>query len=209
MTETLLIRHAHTAAIGRLLAGRTAGVLLDAAGVREAAALRAALRTECLAAIYTSPLERARETAAAIASGCSLEPVPDAAFNEVDYGEWTGRSIAELRSLPEWELYHSSRASIRIPGGELLREVQARALAGLDALVVRHAGARIAVVTHADVIRCVLAACLSVPLDEALGIEIAPASVSRVRWQDDGPVVLSISEAVQLPLDPIPDSQAR
>ena len=200
MTETLLIRHAHIAALGQLLAGRSPGHRLDAAGRREAGALGQALRTVPLAAIDTSPLERARETAAALAVPHGIEPITDEAFHEVDCGDWTGRDFQELAGRPAWHEYHRARGSTRIPGGELLLEVQARAVAGIERLLPQHADSSIAIVSHAEVIRCVLAACLGVPLQLALRLEIGTASVSRVHWQPGGPVVCTVNEPVPSPV---------
>lgn len=192
MTETLLIRHAECSGLGERLNGRTPGVTLNAAGARQAAALGAALSDLPIAAIYSGPLERARATAAAIALPHALEPRVLAALDEVDYGAWTGRTFEELAGRSDWQAWQRHRSSVRIPGGELLVEVQARVIAAITQLQQRHPDECLAIITHAELVRLVLAHCLAIPIDLALRIEVTPASVSRIRWYPAGPAVTSM-----------------
>src|SRR3954469_15033512 len=106
MTTFLLIRHALCDLVGRSIAGRRPGVHLNEAGKQQALALAERLSRLSLAALYSSPLERAIETAQAIGSRNGLEILPAHGFNEVDFGNWTGRTIAELEPLPDWRRFN-------------------------------------------------------------------------------------------------------
>jgi probable phosphoglycerate mutase len=131
-----------------------------------------------LQAIYTSPLERARETAEAIArpNALTVEPLDD--LGEVRLGRWEGRAIADLDRDEEWRRYNAFRSGVRIPGGELMIETQARMVRVLMGLVERHRDQLVAIVSHADPLRCAIAHFLGIPLDLLLRFEISPAGVS-------------------------------
>jgi broad specificity phosphatase PhoE len=139
------------------------------------------------------PLERARQTAAAIAGPHHLTAVCDDAFMEVDFGEWTGRTTAELHDNESWRAFNTVRGTTRIPGGELMLDVQARAVHGLLRLAREHPDDRVAVITHADVIRSLLAHALAMPLDAMLRLEVAPASLSEVELHGTWPRVTCIN----------------
>lgn len=192
MTRVLLVRHARCQGTGDRLHGRAPGVRLSAAGEREAQALAARLANEPLHAVYASPVERAVQTAAAVAAPHGLEPVLDAAFEELDFGEWTGSGIAAL-SGDDWSAFNALRSLAPARGGELMLAVQARAVHGLLALRQRHDGATLAIVTHADVIRALLAHVLGMPLDNVLRLEVEPASVSIVHFDGLWPSVQSLN----------------
>ena len=176
----MLVRHAHTDAIGVRLVGRLPGVPLSPAGRLQAERLARALASRPLARIYTSPLERARETAAAIAHAQPVPVTEDDELQEVDFGEWTGRTLAELDGRPEWRRFNQSRGSAPVPGGESALQVQSRILAALRRLAATHAGERIAVVSHGDVIRCAALHFAGLPLDDYARIAIDPASVTTI-----------------------------
>jgi probable phosphomutase (TIGR03848 family) len=199
MTTFFLIRHASCDSIGRYLSGRMAGVPINDTGRREAAALAERLRTTGLAAIYASPLERTRETAGAIAaqSGLAVTIAPE--FIEVEFGEWTGRSFESLAGDRGWQRYNAFRGDSRPPGGESLLEVQARALAGVEALCARHPGQRIAIVSHGDVLKSILMHAAGIPLDFVQRIEIAPASVSVVTVNEWEPKLLCLNHTGEAP----------
>ncbi len=102
----------------------------------------------------------------------------DEGFDEIDFGEWTGREFASLESSAEWGVFNTLRSFSQVPGGEAAVAVQARAVAGAMRLAVRYAGREVVVVSHCDVIRSLLAYALGMPLDLSLRLEIAPASRS-------------------------------
>ena len=176
----LLIRHGHAEPVGHWLAGRRAGVLLDAAGREQASELVRALTWLPLAAVYTSPLERAVETAQPLANDHGLDVRVRPALTDIDFGEWTGRTLDELSNDPQWANFNNQRATGCPPGGEALADVQRRVVQELMTLARSHQGETIAIITHAEPIRCALAAFTGQTLDEVLGVEISPARVSAV-----------------------------
>lgn len=199
MTRFLLIRHGSTAAVGRRLAGRTPGVHLDARGRRQADALARWLSAprhagEGIAAVCCSPLERALETATPIATLLGLEPSPREEFQELDFGEWTGRGIAELREDARFHHFNTMRGSARVPGGESMPEAQARMLRGLQALRERHPNGAVVVVGHCDPLRATIAHFLGIPLDLMLRFELAPASLSTIDLGEDWVRVVSVND---------------
>lgn len=186
MARLVLIRHAMTDVTGRLLTGRLPGYELNAAGHAQAADLGKALRTVNLYAIFASPLERTQQTAAAIAHHQrrhSLQPNqvhPHPGLLEVDYGDWSGRSLASLVRLRAWKTVVASPARMRFPGGESLFEAQHRAVAACEELALRHRRRNLALVTHADIVKLVVSHYLGQPLDLFGRVAVAPASVTVV-----------------------------
>ncbi|GJD99672.1 phosphoglycerate mutase GpmB [Methylobacterium isbiliense] len=197
MTTTFyLVRHAAHGHLGRTLCGRMPGVSLGEEGRAQAEALAGRLAREDLAAIYASPLERAQETASPLAArtGLPLQTLP--ALNEIDFGEWSGRSFEELHGDPRWDGWNTARHVTRPPGGETILEAQARAVRGLEELRRAHGEARLALVSHADVIKLVLAYALGLAADAMGRFEVSPASVSVLVLGDWGAKVESLNERV-------------
>ena len=190
----LLIRHALTDAVGHVLTGRAPGVALNEQGRAQAEALGRRLATASLAAVYSSPLERALATAQAVARehGLAVECRPG--LHEVDFGAWTHRTVASLAGDPLWERFHAQRGRAEVPGGEAMLAVQARMVAELEALAARHPGAVVAAVSHGDPIRAALLHYLGTPLDLFERIEVQPASISVVRFDGSGPRVLALND---------------
>jgi broad specificity phosphatase PhoE len=179
MTTALLIRHGHVDAIGRRLVGQLPGVNLSTSGLSEVERLRRNLALP-LDAVYSSPLERARQTAAPLAADRNLEPMPLDGLTEVDFGDWTGLTFDELDRLPAWHLFNARRSIAPVPNGEPAAQVQTRILGVLDQLATRHAGETFAVVSHADVIRAAVLHYAAIPLDDFQRIQIDTASVTAV-----------------------------
>jgi broad specificity phosphatase PhoE len=192
-TSLLLIRHATCDPVGHALAGRAPGIGLNDDGRAQAAALASALRTEPLSAVYTSPLQRARDTAVAIAAVHGLPVIEAEGLQEIDFGEWTGSTLAALDGDATWADFNVLRSVTRAPGGELLLEAQARAVATLLPIVRHHAGSTIAAVTHADVIRAVLCHLLGMPMDNLLRVDISPAAVATVVFDGRWPRLAGLS----------------
>jgi broad specificity phosphatase PhoE len=174
----LLIRHASHDLLGKALAGRAQGVPLNAQGRREAEALAERLAPAGITAIYTSPVQRARETAAPLARKLELPPRLDAALDEIDFGAWTGRTFDEIGSDPAWSVWVHRRSAGEPPAGESMRHVQQRVVGGIERLRREQARGTIALVTHGDVIKAALAHFLGISLDNLESFEIAAASVS-------------------------------
>lgn len=183
----LLIRHAVTDAVGVWLAGRTR-VPLSAAGRAQAARLARAIAGRVhLDAIYTSPLIRARATARALGRPQRVDVQTCDDLLEIDFGRWTGMAFAALESDPAWQRFNRARGTATIPGGEQPRDAQHRMVSAIARLAARHAGATIALVSHAEPIRLGLLHYRSMPLDRYAELDVAPASVSAVSVSD-GPV---------------------
>ncbi len=193
MTRFLLIRHADHDAIGRYLAGRAPGLHLNDRGRRQTAALVAALHTTPLTAVVSSPLERTRETADPIARDHGLAPIVIDDVIEFGVGEWTGRPFAELDAEDRWRRFNDVRSLTRPPGGELMLEVQTRAVSALLRLAEQHPSGTVAVVFHGDVIRAVLLYFLGMPIDFLHRLEISPARISIVEIAPRGVRVLQVN----------------
>ena len=191
MTTFYLIRHGSCAGLGEMIWGRTPGICLNAEGKAEAQRLADEFKNVELDAIYSSPLERARETAEAIARVAKLEVKQSLAFNEINFGEWTGQSLTALSRDERWEGFNTQRSTTRIPGGELFLEVQARAVLELERLSQHHAGGRVLIVSHADVIKSVLSYIGGTAVDHIQQIDIWPCSVSIVALDEHEARVLA------------------
>lgn len=130
------------------------------------------------------------ETAAPIAARLKLTAIPDDAFAEIDFGAWTGAAFSELRGRPLWARWNGFRSMARPPEGESILAAQARAVTGLARLASAGPDAAIVIVSHADVIKAMLAHLLGMPLDLLRRLTIGPASISRVElWEDDARVL--------------------
>ncbi|MFN2241146.1 MAG: histidine phosphatase family protein, partial [Anaerolineae bacterium] len=157
MMNLLLIRHALNDWVGKKLAGWTPGVHLNDEGRAQAEALVQRLAEVPLTAIYSSPLERTLETAQPLTEARGLTVEVREGLGETRYGEWTGRSLAELKDEALWPVIQVYPGGARFPGGESLRETQARIVAELDAIRDAHPGQTVAVVSHSDPIKLAVA----------------------------------------------------
>jgi probable phosphoglycerate mutase len=176
----LLIRHGTNPKVGKGLTGWLPGVSLNDTGRQQARTLAAELQTHSFAAIYSSPLERAMETALPLATQTGIAIIPEPAFGEVRFGDWQGKDYSEIELDPNWLSFNSFRSGTRAPGGELMLETQTRMVAGLLNIAARHSGETVAVFSHADAIKSAICWILGIPLDFHLRLEISPASVSTV-----------------------------
>lgn len=200
MTLVLLVRHGLTAGTGHLLTGRTPGIGLDDRGRDQAAALAARLAGVALDAIVSSPLQRCRETAGAIAGardGHQVAVTEDARFAEVAYGDWTGKPIKRLVKEPLWRVVQAHPSAVRFPGqdGESLAGVQERAVAAIRDWNSR-LGPKAAylVCSHGDVIKSILADSLGMHLDMFQRIQVDPCSVSVIRYTPLRPFVIRMND---------------
>jgi probable phosphoglycerate mutase len=189
----LLIRHASTDATGVCLSARTPGVHLNDNGRGEAELLRSRLARAPLSAIYSSPLERAIETAQPIARDHALDVETMEELNEVDFGDWSGRSFDELSIRPDWRRFNERRAAAPVPNGESALDVQRRIVAALDGLRALHCGSTVAAVTHAEVIRLAVLHILAAPINAWQRVEISPASVTAIVFDDGQPRLLTVN----------------
>ena len=144
-------------------------------------------------AIYSSPLERALETAETIARSMNLEVNKNSAFDEIDFGEWTGKSFDTLSGNELWQRFNNERNTTRIPGGESFLEVQTRVVIELERLSSQHNNARVAIVSHADVIKAAVGYFTATPIDLLQRIEISPCSVNVIAIDKDSVRLLTIN----------------
>jgi probable phosphoglycerate mutase len=166
MTQLLLIRHGENDYTKKgKLAGWTSGVHLNADGKKQAQAIAERLAPAPLKAIYSSPLERARETAEPLAKLKSLPVLVRSGLGEVQYGLWTGKSLKALRRTKLWRVVQHHPAAMEFPEGETLRAVQARAVDEIEKIAREHPKDLVAAFSHGDVIKLVVAHYLGVPLD--------------------------------------------
>ena len=200
MTTILLIRHAVNDFVktGKL-AGRMAGVRLNEEGLAQAEALARRLADAPLRGLYSSPIERTLETAAAIAARHPQLSVTECeAISEVDYGDWQGRAISQLQRRKMWAVVQEYPSRAQFPNGETMRGAQARIVNAIEALLPQHPEQMIALVFHADLIKLALAHYLGMPLDAFQRIVISPASISALSLGHSRPFIISMNDIAHL-----------
>ena len=193
-TLILLVRHGLTPTTGKILPGRASGLHLAETGQTQAQA--AADRIAALArvdAVYASPLERARETAAPIAKARNLKVHIDKGLLECDFGEWTGAELKKLMKLPEWNTVLRAPSTFRFPNGESFTEMQGRIVNAIDRLRAAHEGGVVVCVSHADPIKAAVAHAMGTHIDLFQRIVISPCSVTAIAYSVGGPVVLTVN----------------
>lgn len=182
MPSVLLIRHGENDFVKKQrLAGRLSGVHLNERGRAQAAALAAALKELPLRAIYSSPLERALETAHPIAAAHKLRVVRRPGLIETNVGEWQGQRLAAVRRQKTWRTLQERPSQFRFPGGESILEQQARLVGEVQSLCAAHKPKDlIALVGHADPIKLIITYYLGMSLDHFQRIAIDTASVTTL-----------------------------
>ncbi len=178
-TRFFLVRHAATDALGIRLSGRS-DVALNAAGVLQAARLARSFAGTPVTAILSSPQRRTQQTAGALAAELGRPVQAEAALDEIDFGPWTGETFASLVTRPAWLLWNTHRSLAPAPGSETMLQAQARAAALLPRLHAEQPGGTFVLVSHADILKAILAGLLGMPVDLMQRLEIAPASRSLV-----------------------------
>jgi broad specificity phosphatase PhoE len=187
VTATIyLLRHAAHDDVGCYLAGKTPGTSLGSDGLRQAKRLGERMAREPLVSIFSSPQERAQQTAAALAAARGRLPVETVeALDEIDFGCWSGSTFHELNAL---------RSMAETPAGETMLDVQRRAF-GFIRTIPRDIGdTRVALVSHADVIRSIVGHVLGLPIDAWQRFEVAPASITTIALGDWGSKLLTLNE---------------
>ena len=199
-TLVLFVRHGRTPTTGTTLPGRAPGLHLSAEGLRQADAVATGLAGASagmpgggVAAVYSSPMERTRETAAPIARAVGRRVRTAPGLIECDFGRWTGRRLKELSRLKAWRSVQRQPSTFRFPGGESFAEMQARITGQVADLVARHPGETIVCVSHADPIKAALAQALGSPLDLFQRLVVGPCSVSAVLHGPERPTVLTVN----------------
>ena len=199
-TTVLLVRHGFTATTGVVLPGRAPDLHLAERGVAQAEGV--AQRLNELAkrpvALYVSPLERARETAAPIAKALRLRPQIERGLLECDFGLWTGKRLSLLAKKPEWRAVQHSPSTFRFPEGESFTEMQLRMWTTLERLAKKHRNRTIVIVSHADPIKAAVTYAQGVPLDLFQRTVISTCSISAIAFTNSTPIVLSVNNTGSL-----------
>lgn len=200
MTVLLLVRHGETDWLGERLASRLPDVHLNAKGREHAERLAAMLQPLSLAAVYSSPLERAMETAEPTARAVGKSIIPCELLQEVDFGELTGKAFTELRETDLWQLVHHNPAEVKYPGGESLGEAQKRAVRAVEEIHAQYESGIVALFTHSDTIRLAVAHFLQMPLAAYHALVTDPASVSVLYYTRKAVHVIGLNLPAGSPL---------
>ncbi len=187
MATIILVRHGENDWVKKhRLAGWIEGVHLNDNGRKQAQAAAQRLAKLPIKAIYSSPVTRCLETAVPIAEAHQLDVIQLEEVGEVRYGDWEGKKIKKLAKDKRWFIVQFFPSRLRFPQGEALREVQFRAVRAIEKLATQHANEMIVVVSHADLIKLVLAHYLGVHMDLFQRLIISPASISMVTLPENG-----------------------
>jgi probable phosphomutase (TIGR03848 family) len=207
-TRVLFVRHAVNDWVGKRLAGWTPGVHLNERGQQQAAFLGERLAGSKFAAIYSSPLERAQETAAAIAAHFDLTVQTVLGFGETQCGDWTGQAIEDLAKTDLWRQVQIAPSRFRFPNGESMAETQARMVAALEPLLATHAGETFVVVSHSDPLKLLTAFYLGLSLDLFQRIAISPASITEFVFSPLGAYLIRCNDTAHIPPEPEEEPKA-
>ena len=198
-TLILYVRHGQTPTTGKVLPGRAAGLHLADKGTAQAAAVAERIaRLARVDAVYASPLERARETAAPIARARGLKVTIEKGLLECDFGAWTGAELKALAKRPEWTTVQRYPSGFRFPDGESFVEMSARICSTAVTLRDRHPGGVVVAVSHADPIKAAVADALGTHLDLFQRIVISTCSVTAIAYGAAGPAVLTVNHTGDL-----------
>jgi probable phosphomutase (TIGR03848 family) len=199
-TTVLLVRHGVTATTGIILPGRTPGLHLSERGVAQAEHVAERFRElpRKPVAIYASPLERTRETAAPIARALRLRTQIDRGLLECDFGLWTGKKLHLLAKKPEWRAVQHAPSTFRFPEGESFTELQLRMWTTLEKIAAKHRNRTVVVVSHADPIKAAVTYAQGVPLDLFQRTVISTCSISAIGFTNGAPIVLSVNNTDSL-----------
>jgi probable phosphomutase (TIGR03848 family) len=202
VATVLLVRHGRSTANSEgVLAGRAPGVLLDDVGAAQAADTAARIAQLPVVAVVSSPLERCRQTADVVAGALKIpmSVQTDERLTECGYGEWTGKPLKTLAKEPLWKTVQSHPSGVTFPGGESMREMQARGVEAIRdwdrKLSDQHGDDALWVaLSHADVIKAIIADALGMHLDHFQRIVVDPGSVSVITYTPTRPFVVRYNE---------------
>ena len=193
-TTLLLVRHGQTPTTGQSLPGRAPGLHLSETGLKQSAEVAERLASfPKIDAIYASPLERTRETAAPLAKQRKQKVIIDKGLIECDFGKWTGAKLSDLMKLPEWKTVQSAPSTFRFPNGESFTEMQVRISTALDNIRLRHPGGVVVCFSHADPIKAALAHAMGTHLDLFQRIVVSTCSISALAYGGGAPIVLTVN----------------
>ena len=199
-TTIAFVRHGLTPTTGKVLPGRARGLHLADKGRAQAQAAADRLSAYGkVAAVYASPLERTRETAAPIAKAFGLRVTAERGLLECNVGDWTGLQLKEVAKLPEWQQVQRTPSMFRFPGGESFLEMQARTSETVRRVVAAHPGEVVVCVSHADPIKVVVADAMGSHLDHFQRFAVSPCSITAIAYSAAGPHVLCVNTTDKLP----------
>jgi len=195
MPLVLLVRHGENDYVKtHRLAGRQPGVHLNKTGRKQAQAVAKRLKGATIKAVYTSPMERAMETAQPIADALGLEAIVRPGLLETDIGKWTGKSLKKLSKKKRWRVVQSAPSLLRFPGGESFAETQHRIVRELESLANQHEPKDVIVcVSHADPIKLAVAYYLGLPLDQFQRLGVSPASITALNIGEMGSFLVTLN----------------
>lgn len=201
MGTLILVRHGRSTANGKhVLAGRAPDVALDASGIEQATSLVARLDGREITTIVSSPIARCMSTVAPLATARAMTIHRDDRLTEVDYGDWTGRALTDLRRESSWSIVQRQPSAMTFPNGESMRAVASRAVAAARELA--GASATTVVCSHGDVIGMILADALGMHLDLFQRIVVSPSAISIVHYTDERPMVECVNVLGAIPSAP-------
>jgi probable phosphoglycerate mutase len=210
MTLLLLIRHGENDYVktGKM-AGRLSGVHLNEKGQKQAEALGEALKDVPIKAIYSSPLERAMETSAPIASARKLEIIQEPDLMDADIGKWQGKSIKIVRLTKVWKIVQSAPSRFRFPEGESFPEIQTRISNVLENIIKKHNKPQdiIAVVFHADPIKLAVSHFTGLPLDNFQRLGCDTGSLTALHAGEMGAHLIKLNH--RPPFDFLPQEKKK
>jgi broad specificity phosphatase PhoE len=196
VTTIFLVRHAlHTLGSGTL-AGRTPGVTLTEKGRAQAERLAERLAREGITAVQASPQQRTQETARPMAERCGVGAETVDALDEVDFGEWSGKTFQELETDPSWAGWNAEREYASTPGGETMKSLAKRVIGHIEHLRAADPAGRIVLVSHAEPLRTAILHYLGLPFSSFTRIEIEPASISQLVFADGNATLTGLNERV-------------
>lgn len=202
MAVLYLVRHGHNDFVGKGIAGRRSGIHLDEKGLEQAQEVARLLEKAPLVRVLSSPRERTRETAEPVARRFALPVEISDGLDEIDFGQWEGALFGQLEDSPQWRLFNRFRSNTRIPSGEMMVETQARMVATINAITKDEPKGHIAVFSHGDPIKLVLAHYAGIPIDLSMRLEIGLGSISVMELTDGFARILCINHTANGPAMP-------
>ena len=182
----LLIRHGANESLGKFLPGRLPGIHLNEEGKDQASRIAESLALKHVNAIYASPLDRTMETAAPLSARIGVEIIPDNGLMEMDSGTLTGIPFKELKKIPEWQSIRNSPAQNRFPGGESFIDASDRVWQCIQRIQKDQPDdALVAIFSHSDMIKMIVASAVQIPLSRFPGLVIYPASLTILGFFKD------------------------
>lgn len=194
----LLVRHGVTDLTDTRLIGRLPGISLNEKGRLQASAAADLMAPLPLTAIFSSPMERTRQTASALAELKGLPTELVDGLLEVDYGDWAGQEFKVLRKTDLWKVVQQHPSGARFPGGESVREAQARIVAAIEAILGRHPGGVVAAFSHSDMIKLAVAHFTGVHLDLYQRLVVSAGSVTALQLGSGPPSLVKLNEVGSL-----------